>query len=216
MVVFDFDRTLTRCDSSAQFFRWLLRREAWRRFGLLLIAATLGPLMLTRRTRRYPVRTAVWLATFGRSQHELAELAELHVTELRRQQPSLLMEDARQCVLEHLRQGDQVVIATGSLRVLVDAILRAEQLVVPQVFGSSLRHMLGGMVADEYCFGRHKPVVLAAASIHAPYAVVYSDHSDDLPLFERARRRFIINPKPGCATRLSAALQGSGEVLHWR
>src|SRR5580693_8555973 len=67
IAVFDFDYTLTTCDTAARFFGWLLRRAPWKMLLGAPVVLALGPLALFSRTRRVPIRFLVWLATFGAS-----------------------------------------------------------------------------------------------------------------------------------------------------
>lgn len=216
MVVFDFDHTMTDRDCSARFFRWLIHRERWRTAAAAVALTGLAPLWLHRRTRRYPVRVAVWIATLARSHEDIEALAAEHVAALHEQGERVLREDARAELQGHLRRQRPVAIATGALQVLVETILVAEQVDGVVVVGSSLRPWIGGMVADQYCFGRHKPVMLAERGIEAPYACVYTDHSDDLPLLERTEQRFAINPRPACWARMQHRFGGSVQSLRWR
>ena len=75
VVVFDFDLTLTRWDTADRFFRWLLRRNPWRMALVIAALPVIGPLFAFRSTRRWPIRFAVWVATLGRSNHDLEALA---------------------------------------------------------------------------------------------------------------------------------------------
>ena len=216
VVVFDFDHTLTDWDCSARFFRWLIARERWRQALAVLSLAGLTPLWLHRRTRRYPVRVAVWIATLARSQDEIAALATEHVASLHAAGIRFVREDAHAELRGHLQRRRPVAIATGALEVLVESILAAERVDGVMVVGSTLRRWLGGMVADRYCFGHHKPVMLAERGVHAPYACVYTDHSDDLPLLERTDERFAINPRPACWARMQQRFGGGVQSLRWR
>jgi phosphatidylglycerophosphatase C len=216
VAIFDFDLTLTAWDTAARFFRWLLRRSSWRMVILLVAAPVIGPFLLVRRTRKIPIRFAVWIATFGISDDDLAALAKLHVRSVQDAGEAFLLQQARDRVAHHQAAGHQVVIATGALDVLVREILCAEQVHDVTVVGSSLRPHLGGMVTNQHCYGPNKIPMLTQRGFAPPWAFVYSDHRDDLPIFEQGHERFIVNPLPKCAAHLQASLGTSATFLSWR
>src|SRR4249919_4316674 len=90
-VVFDFDLTLTRWDTADRFFRWLLKRQAWRKVLVFGLAPVLAPLLLFRDTRKLPVRYAIWIATLGLSQEQLHKLVQEHADELFRDSASVFL-----------------------------------------------------------------------------------------------------------------------------
>jgi phosphatidylglycerophosphatase C len=216
VAIFDFDHTLTTWDTAARFFSWLLRRSPWRMVVLLVAAPFIGPFLLVRRTRKIPIRFTVWLATFGVSEDDLAALAKQHVQSVLDAGEAFLLQQARSRVAHHQAAGHHVVIATGALEVLVREILCAEQVHDVTVVGSSLRPHLGGMVTNQHCYGLKKIPMLTQRGFAPPWAFVYTDHRDDLPILELGHERFIINPLPKCAAHLQAALGTSATYLSWR
>lgn len=216
MALFDFDHTLTDCDTAARFFRWLLLSSRWRLAVVVLALPVLGPLLAPRRTRRLPIRFAVWLATLGRSHGDLERLIARHVAEVGAAGGVFVRRDARECIARHLAQGHRVVVATGALEALAAHILAAEAIEGVSVVGSTLRRRFGGMVSEQHCFGERKIPMLAARGFAAPWDFVYSDHSADLPILSRGRACFLVNPRPACALRIAAVLGDAPTVLCWR
>lgn len=215
LAVFDFDHTITECDTAARFFVWLLRRRLWRLAVAALALPLIGPLFLVRPCRRIPVRFGVWLATFGVTHKELFGLARAHVMELVAESAPLLRSDARARIALHQAQGDVVVVATGALEFLAHEILLAGGASNVEVVGSSVRKRWGGMVVRQHCIGKQKLSMLEARGFSAPFTYVYSDHSKDLPLLEAGEQRYIINPQARCAEFLSTRLGASALVLSW-
>lgn len=215
LAVFDFDHTITECDTAARFFLWLLRRRLWRLAVAALALPLIGPLFLVRPCRRVPVRFGVWLATFGATHEELAGLARAHVMELVAKSAPLLRRDARARIALHQAQGDVVVVATGALEFLVDELLLAGGVFDVEVVGSSVRKRWGGMVVRQHCIGKQKLPMLEARGFSAPFTYVYSDHSIDLPLLEAGEQRYIVNPRPECAAFLSTRLGTSALFVSW-
>ena len=215
-VVFDFDLTLTRWDTADRFFRWLLRRDAWRLAVIALAVPALGPLMLFASTRKWPVRFAVWVATWGRDPAALSALVDEHLRSLPDGAASVLLPLGVARLQAHEAQGHRVVIATGCLDVLARALLAQAGLGHVPLVASTLRPLLGGMVRDEHCYGPNKVPMLTARGFAPPWAVAYTDHHADLPVLERSAERFLIDPKPACLARIERALPAATTRLSWR
>ena len=216
VVVFDFDLTLTRWDTADRYFRWLLRREAWRSAAVVLASPVLAPLLLARSTRRWPVWFAVWVATLGRSPAALAALAEQHIESLPMGHDSVFLPAAVDRLRSHVDRGDRVVIATGCLEPLARALLERAGLGEVPLVASTLRPFLGGMVRDAHCFGANKIPMLSARGFAPPWAAAYTDHHADLPVLRHSTERYLVSPRPGCLAHIEQALGGKSTILAWR
>lgn len=214
-VVFDFDLTLTRWDTADRFFRWLLRRQPWRLALVVWLLPVLLPLLPMRATRRWPVRYAVWVATLGRSRTDLEMLVSTHADEVFAGGSSVFLREGLERLESHVRQGDRVVIATGCLEVLAQALLGRAGFGHVALVGSSLRPWCGGMVRDEHCFGPNKIPMLARRGFAPPWSVTYTDHQCDLPVLRRSAQRFLVNPKPEAVRIVEHALACKAEILDW-
>jgi phosphatidylglycerophosphatase C len=216
VVVFDFDLTLTYWDTADRFFRWLLRRDPWRLLVVALALPVLVPLLLFRRTRRWPVWFAVWVATFGRSPRALATLIDEHIDALPAGHASVFIPAALERLREHLARGDRVVIATGCLEPLARALLDRAGLGEVSLVASTMRPLLGGWVRERHCFSANKIPMLAERGFAPPWAVAYTDHQADLPVLSHSAERFLVSPRPECLARIQATLPGATTVLAWR
>jgi phosphatidylglycerophosphatase C len=216
VVVFDFDLTLTRWDTADRFFRWLLRRDPWRCATVIAALPLLGPLLLLRSTRKWPIRFAVWVATLGRTSDDLSELAEEHIQSLPSGHVSVFLPAAVERLQAHVAGGDRVVIATGCVDGLARALLQRAGLGGIPLVASSLRPFLGGLVRDQHCFGSNKIPMLSARGFAPPWAVAYTDHQVDLPVLQLSAKRFLVSPKPKCLARIEQALATKVTVLAWR
>jgi len=214
--VFDFDHTLTSWDTAARFFVWLLRRSPLRLLIGAPVALLLGPFAAFRRTRRVPLRFAVWLATFGRGHEQLRALAVRHIAQVTADGERFLREEARAQVISHQSHGHTVVIVTGALEYLAREILANAGIENVTVVGSSLRSFLGGMIADQHCFGERKIPMLRERGIDPPWSFVYSDSEADLPLLRAGSRQFLVNPTARTAAYLIPILGRSATVVRWR
>jgi phosphatidylglycerophosphatase C len=215
-VVFDFDLTLTRWDTADRFFRGLLRKDPWRLALVLAVTPLLGPLLLTRPTRKWPIRFAIWVATLGRAPAALAGLAEEHIRSLPDGHASVFLPAAMERLQHHLLQGDRVVVATGCVEPLARALLDRAGLRDLPLVASTVRPFLGGLVADQHCFGANKIPMLAARGFPPPWTVAYTDHRADIPVLRLSSERFLVNPRAKCLARIEQALDGKPVVLAWR
>jgi phosphatidylglycerophosphatase C len=216
VVVFDFDLTLTRWDTTDRFFRWLLRRNPWRGAIVYLLLPVLGPMLLMRGTRKWPVRFAIWAATLGRSTRDLEALVQEHVDAVFAGPEPVFVDAGLARLQHHIDHGHRVVIATGSLQVLARELLcRAGYGHVPLV-ASTLRPFLGGLASDRPCFGRNKVPMLSERGFAPPWAVTYTDHHCDLPVLRLSRERYLISPKAQCVARIEQALSAKATILAWR
>ena len=216
VVVFDFDLTFTRWDTADRFFRWLLRRDAWRLATIALAFPLLGPLMPIPSTRKWPIRFAVWVATLGRDHDALSALVDEHIASLPDGRASLFLPLAVERLQHHVAQGHRVVIAAGCLDLLARPLLARAGLGHVPLVASTLRPFLGGLVREEHCFGPNKVPMLTARGFAPPWAVAYTDHHADLPVLERSAERYLIDPQPACLARIERALPAGATLLEWR
>lgn len=215
-VVFDFDLTLTNWDTAERFFRWLLTRDRWR-LGLVLCALpVVGPLFLSRATRKWPIRFAIWVATLGRSQKDLQRLAHEHAEATFAGPSPVFLQEGLQQLQSHLEQGHRVVVATGCLEVLAKEFLRRAGYGQVPLVGSTLRPFLGGMARHHHCFGPNKIPMLTERGFAPPWAVAYTDHQCDLPVLALCREYYLVNPKPEAIRLIQRALGSRSVVLTWR
>lgn len=215
-VVFDFDLTLTRWDTADRFFRWLLKSQPWRAALVVLALPLLLPLLLVPRTRKRPVRFAIWVATLGRDEAALARIARAYVQAMPQDASSLFLADGLARLRAHLVRGHRVVVATGCLEVLARALLdRAGFPGVPLV-GSSLQPRWAGLVVREHCYAANKLPMLSARGFAPPWDIAYTDHRCDLPVLQQSRQCILINPRPQCLAALRASLSTAPVILAWR
>lgn len=211
-VVFDFDYTLTQCDSSARFFRYLILRNPAKLLGVLLSAPLLLPAQLHRNSRIRSLHVLVWWATWGISAYRLAKHIRQYVA---KGTEHLFYPQSLARIKTHCQQGDQVVVATGSLHMLVDAMLAAQN-INAYVVGSTLKPFFGGWRADCHCIGHEKLHQMQIRQLPQQWQVTYSDHSMDMPILRQGEQRVLINPSEACLTRIEAALgRDNLTVLRW-
>jgi phosphatidylglycerophosphatase C len=216
VVVFDFDLTLTRWDTSERFFKWLLKRQPWRLALVGLALPVLLPLLLLRSTRKWPVRFAVWVATQGRTNADLPALAETHIRSLPEGPLSVFLPVALAQMRKHLEGGDRVVIATGCVEALAQVLLRHAGLGEVPLVASTLRPYLGGLVREQHCFGANKVPMLAGRGFAPPWKAAYTDHHADLPILRLSSARFLVSPSLRCRVRIERELGPPSAVFSWR
>jgi len=215
-IVFDFDHTLTPCDSSIRFFHWLLKRSPWRKVLVMASIPFLAPLLFGKSTRNLPVKFAVWTATLGRSDDAVSALVKEHVAEIVARQQPLILQDAIRQLHHHLVQGDRVIVATGSLEVLAREFLDQSGLAHIPLVGSTLKPFLRGMVANEHCYGHRKISMLTQRGYPPPWVATYTDHECDLPVMRQSAACFLVNPRPKAIRIITDTLSIEPVVLSWR
>ena len=212
VAVFDFDHTLCRFDSSAHFFYWLIRQQFWRLLLCSVLAPLVLPLFCFRRTQKLPVRIAVRLASVGRP---LTDLPELIQDYLRQAQQNWAYDEGLARLRWHQENGEQIVIATGSLQLLVTQMLSQAGLKNIRIIGSILVQSRFGWVSAQHCIGKKKIPLLQAEGINPPWQYAYSDHFADLPLLKNAETAFLVNPRAKSLRIVRAKSLPALQILRW-
>jgi phosphatidylglycerophosphatase C len=189
VVVFDFDGTLVSRDSFIDFsVRYCLRRP-WR----LLLVGPLLPfaLLWALRSERTAGSVLLWAMTVGASTRRF-------VLALRSYSLSTLPHYARDAIFEeltrHLRAGHRVVIATGSVPLLVRGLLAARNLGRLPIVGTRLRRKAGGLVTEVHCTGKVKVAELRRRFGILEWATVYTNSFADSPLLSHAQDITLVWP----------------------
>jgi phosphatidylglycerophosphatase C len=189
VVVFDFDGTLVNRDSFIDFsVSYCMQRPA--RF--ILLAAVL-PLALTLRVRSLSASASVllWAMTVGSSTRSFV-LALKHYAQ--HTLPSYANEAIFEELARHLREGHRVVIATGTVPLLVRGLLGARTIGRISVVGSRFRARWGGLISETHCVGRVKVRELQRRLGIVEWSTVYTDSFSDRSLLSRARHVTLVSP----------------------
>jgi len=189
VVVFDFDGTLVDRDSFLDFaLGYCARRPA--RF-LLLVALLPIALPVALRSFRRSAAMLLWALTLGTSTRSF-------VRALRRYANETLPNYANEAIFVELsaqiRAGHRVVIATGSMPILVRGLLRARNLAPIPIVGSRLRRRWGGLVTETHCIGGTKIRELKRKLGIIEWSAVYTDSFADRSLLRSARHVTLVSP----------------------
>jgi phosphatidylglycerophosphatase C len=213
VVVFDFDGTLVSRDSFLDFaFRYCARRPA--RFLAVAVVLPLALIMKLRSTRA-AASVLLWAMTVGSSTRNF-------VLALRQYAKGTLPDYAREAIFaelaRHLRAGSRVVIATGSLPLLVRGLLSARSFGRLPVVGSRFRHKWGGLVTETHCTGRVKVRELQRKFGIVEWATVYTDSFADRSLLSCARDITLVSPSSRTLVRTQRLIGNTAvlRVLHPR
>ncbi len=189
VVVFDFDGTLVSRDSFIDFsIRYCLHRP-WR----LLLVGPLLPfaLLLALRWERTAGSSLLWAMTVGTSTRRF-------VLALRRYARRSLPDYAHDAIFEqltgHLSAGDRVVIATGSVPLLVRGLLTARNMGRLPIVGSRMRRKAGGLVTEVHCTGEVKVAELRRRFGILDWSTVYTNSFADSPLMSQAQDITLVCP----------------------
>ena len=190
VVVFDFDGTLVSRDS---FFDFALGYCVKRPARLLAVAALLplSMLLLALRSRASAASVLLWAMTVGSSTRQLV-LALRHYA--RHTLPRYANEAIFAELARHVQLGSRVVIATGTMPLLVRGLLAARRFEQLPIVGSRLRRKWGGLVAETHCIGRTKVQQLAGRLGIVEWSTVYTDSFADRSLLRAARSITLVSP----------------------
>ena len=189
VVVFDFDGTLVSRDS---FLDFALRYCAARPLRLLIVSCFV-PLAVALRLRSLKSAGSIllWAMTVGTS-------TRYFVGALRRYAERTLPRYANEHIFaeltRHLSEGKRVIIATGTMPLLVRALLNARGLGRVPVVGSRLRRRWGGLIAETHCIGGSKRFELKRRFGIVEWSTVYTDSFADRSLLSRARDITLVDP----------------------
>ena len=211
-VVFDLDKVLLGGDASTLFLRGLLRRSPGRLLPLLLAAPLLLPGSALPQTRPLAARLMTRIAVGGRSEDDVAAVADAYREVLVRE-PEAVVAEAIACVRRHEADGDLVVVATGCEETLARGFLAAVGLGHLDVVGST-----GSLRPPRVrrAMGEAKVEMLAERGYPPPWRAAYSDSPSDLPLFAGSPRPVLVNNDEQAARQVERTLGRRPETVSWR
>jgi phosphatidylglycerophosphatase C len=190
VIVFDFDGTLVRRDSFLDFcfdycrdrpLRWLL-------IGPLLPVAVL---LLVARSQVAAGSVLLFAMTAGCSPRSFILALQRYATNTL---PQYVFEPILTELVRHVTAGRRVVIATGSVPILVRAFLKAQNIGPLPVAGTALSRRCGGLIAETHCTGEMKVTELRRRFGIAQWTAVYTNSFADHPLLSQARAITLVHP----------------------
>ena len=215
LVVFDLDHTLTRHDTYIAFLLSVLRARPSR-----LIRC--GELGFGFAVHKLGLRDNTWLKIQflrticgGCDRRFIEKLAARFAEEV---VPHKIRPGALRSIRLHQSRGDQIVLATASPDIYVEAIAQRLGIAAGDVLATRVEwrdDRLTGRLNSPNLYGQAKADAVAAWMRHAgrdALDIAYSDHHSDLPLLRSAVRGVAVNP----TVRLrSAASNYRLEVVQW-
>lgn len=215
LVVFDFDHTLFKGDTSGRMIHTLLKRNPIRALLALLASPLLGPMVGFKPLRRRGISGYLWLATFASGQ-TFDEVVYGHAARMSSALAARLLPEGFEQLQRHIAEGDTVIIATGATPELIRQILPlANQSDLP-VVGTKVTPWLGGYVVAEHCHAQHKMTMIRDAGFTDDVAVAYTDSHNDLPLLEAAKQPVAVNPKPKAEALFRQKFGDRLQVRRWK
>jgi phosphatidylglycerophosphatase C len=211
-VVFDLDKVLLGGDASTLFLHGRLRQAPRRLLLLLLAAPLLVPAALLPWLRPLGARLMTRIAVGGEPGSDVEAVAAAYGEALGRT-PEAAVADAIACLLEHRRQGDVVVVATGCEETLARGYLAAVGLGELDVIGST------GVLWPprvRRAMGESKVEMLIERGYPPPWSAAYSDSRSDLPLFAGTPRPVLVNADEKAADEVERTLGRPPETRTWK
>ena len=216
LVVFDFDHTLYDGDSGSHLFKWLIKRNAWRKLLALLIAPVFAPMIAFMPTRRRGISAFVWVGTLGmRTVADFNAATDRYVAAHTDVIQQRLLPVALDVLRAHRDAGDRVVIATGAPPELARAILAFVAHEDLPVIGTRVGPKYGAIGAIRHCHYRMKMTMIRDAGFTSPVEKAYSDSSADLPLLQAALHPVVVNPKTKSVAMFRRVLPAGTPILNW-
>lgn len=204
VVVFDFDGTLVNRDSFLDFaFAYCVRRPA--RF-LLVIALLPAALPIALYSWRRAAALLLWGLTLGTSTRSFVRALHRYARE---RLPSYANDAIFLELTAQLEAGHRVVIATGTMPLLVRGLLRIRKLQPIPIVGSRLRRRWGGLVTETHCIGKTKVRELQRKFGIIEWTAVYTDSFADRSLLSRARHITLISPSDRTLRRTQRLIDGT-------
>lgn len=111
LALFDFDGTITHCDTFTPFIKKAVTPRRLRLGGLLLLPSLLG-YRLGLLSGTFVRKQVVYIGLKGMSNHQLQTLGETHAKTFL---PQVIRKEAIDRIQWHLQAGDRVVVVSASL-----------------------------------------------------------------------------------------------------
>jgi len=212
-VIFDFDNTLVAGDTFLAFMLYLFVRSPLRWVVAIVFSPVFVLLFFLPDGLRRSTSLALWFATLGWSERRFRQVIERYVDQYYGHKIHFYASGLTR-LQQHIQQGDEVFIATGCARLLVEQILKKQLLEVP-VIGSELVFKYQGVWCSQHCFGRKKLAMLMKNTIKN-IDLAYSDSAHDYPLLQAASQPVLVNPNSRTIARCADLKEGAGpEILNW-
>ncbi len=213
LAVFDVDKTITLFPTWRQFLLLATDKRRHRRMRLAGAMGIAGIAYATGRGTRTGVKEAALRSVLaGRRREELEALAERFVNDLLE---SGLRPNARRVIEQHKAAGEEVVVATAAVDLIIDPLCEAlgieTKLCTPMAWEDGV---LQDRFAGPNCYAEEKErqVRDLVEERDGELVAFYSDHISDLGLLKLARRGVAVNPSPA----LLAAAEANGvDVEDW-
>jgi phosphatidylglycerophosphatase C len=210
VIVFDFDGTLTCRDSFLDFCARYGLSRPFRLLFLLLPLAPLGLLLALLWSRGVGGSVLLWAMTVGTPPRSF-------VSALKRYARGRLARSVHEPILSeltrHREEGHRVIIATGSLRMLVRELLAARGVGRVATVGTRLERCCGGWIAPVHCTGSVKVDALRLRYGVSAWACVYTNSFADRALMSRARNITLVCPSSDTLRRTTRFSEASSIPL---
>ena len=208
VVVFDFDGTLVNRDSFSDFAVGYCVSRPLRLF-LVLLFLPLSATLLALGSKAAAGSILLWGMTVGGSTRRFAVALRLYA---RGTLPDYANEAIFAELARQVNAGCRVVIATGTVPLLVRGLLSARRVPPLPIVGSRLSRRWGGLVAMTHCTGRVKVSELRRKLGIDAWSTVYTDSFADSALLSGAREITLVSPSRGTVKRTTRLVGGKAAL----
>jgi phosphatidylglycerophosphatase C len=215
VVLFDFDGVIVRHQTLELFFRERLKGLGRWRLLLALPWLPFLPFMLrTNGGTNFLGRVFLRAVTFGRTEKNFQRLVGAFGRAYARR-PGVFVRDGVATMRRHIEAGDRVIIVTGNVAPLVEAILDEVNLRGPELIASQVRGGPFGVHFTRQNVDGMKVKAVERAGIARPFAVAYGDSVSDLPMLKAAEAAKLVNPSARTLKKMRKPLGEKLEALGW-
>jgi phosphatidylglycerophosphatase C len=190
MAVFDFDHTIIDGNAGKGYIKYQLNKSMVRKIITILFIPLIQLLSFFKLTRLIGRSIPVYISTFGLSESKIQESADRFSSMI------TLFKDAIAAIEHHQNSGSKVLVITASPELIVNLVLKKniQNFNKIVVIASKAERWFGGYVIKRFCKGENKVKMAMEQNVADNWGVGYSDDHADIPILERCRKRFLINP----------------------
>ena len=218
VVLFDFDKTIVNKDTGYCFIVYALHRNVFRSILAILVLPLAWIPYLSDRSRYLGNSLFLWLATVGINTNRLTELKQEFIADFVTAPTFRLFKDAITTIEQHMNNGHQIIIVSGSSEWMVKDTLRALDLPQIDIIASTEKYMLGGLVSGFHCYAQNKvTAVQKSLNLDAYSSIIgYSDSVSDIPMLSLCSDKHIVNPSAASKRRFSKTFGNDFKMHMWQ
>lgn len=214
-VVFDFDGTIIPDNIGFEFNKWLIQQSPLRSLLAIIFFPLICLLALHPSSIRLGMNIGCYIATAFETR-SLFQLRRQFIHDYFKENQAGVYLEAVRNIRQHLQQGEQVLVVSGSQQWLVRAALKHLGIGQVKLIGSAQGRFLGGYILTDHCILENK-ISMARARGFEPenWQFAYTDSVQDLPMVQFCRQVYLINPSANTTQQFNHQLNHQVNPVIW-